>query len=165
MQNVGRIKYPIYADWIDVKKNARYPVYNHTISITTDGVYGGDDVVYFTTYEQQDDYNKIGRITWRFKDWSYFIDYCTPYAYSLKFTKTPTTEVNKTWEITMTTDGVRIKCNKEEVLHFVYNDTYDARCTTEIRNKEVEAVLFDDHDVTKKLHHPADENGIILFEV
>ena len=124
-------------------------------------------MVYFKIYNWYSyyDYDEIGRITWRFKDWSYFIDYCTPYAYSLKFTSVPPAEVNKTWDITMTTDDLRIKCNKREVLYFVYNNTYNARCTTDVRNKEVMAVRFGYHDVTKKMHRPAGEYSIKFFEV
>ena len=128
-------------------------------------------MVYFTIHKYDHDYDKYydtGLITWRFKDWKYYIDHCTPYAYSLKFTSVPPAEVNKIWDITLTADDVRIKCNKKEVLHFVYNNTYNTRCTTRVRNKEVMAVRFGYHDAAKKIHRPAaaaGEYGITLFKV
>ena len=113
-------------------------------------------MVYFELYTRDDYYyhDEIGFITWRFKDWSYCIEHCTPFAFSLKFTKAPPIEVDKVWEITLTTDDVRIKCNKEEVLHFVYNNTYNARCTTRVRNRKIEAVEFHSHDDTEELYLP-----------
>ena len=44
--------------------------------------------------------------------------------YSLKFPVTPPTDVNKTWEITFTTEDVKIKCNTLQVLHFIFNNTH-----------------------------------------
>ena len=142
------------AGWINVDKMDKVPIHNNTIKITTDSIYGGDDVVYFELYTRDDQYDdvKIGFITWRFKDWSYCIEHCTPYAFSLKFTKAPPIEVDKIWEITLTIDDVRIKCNKEEVLHFVYNNTYNARCTTDVWNKTTEAVEFHSRDATKTFY-------------
>ena len=64
---------------------------------------------------------KITDISWRFSDWGFCISDCTVYSvqftaieYSLKLTAVPA-EVNKTWEITTTTDDLRIKCNGVEV--------------------------------------------------
>ena len=75
----------------------------------------------------------ITRIRWRFKDWGYIIKDCTPGDYYLKFPVTPSTGANKTWEVSVTPEDVKIKCNTLEVLHFIFNNTFidDDNCTKE----------------------------------
>ena len=116
--------------WIvPVKRHTYYPLNSNTFYITTESVTGSSDVVDFHLYT---DSGYFTSIYWRFSDWGYYIHYCTPYDYSLKFPVTPPTGVNKTWEITFTTD-VKIKCNSLQVLHFIFNNTYDGRCTSRVK--------------------------------
>ena len=103
-------------DW-----NTKYPLNSNTFYITTESVTGSSDEVGFYLYP---DSGYITYIMWRFSDWGYIIKYCTPYGYSLKFPVTPPTDVNKTWEITFTTEDVKIKCNTLQVLHFIFNNTH-----------------------------------------
>ena len=67
----------------------------------------------------------------RFSDWGCDIVACTPYDYdsgqyyTLKFPVAPPTGVKKTWEVTVTTEDLKIKYNNLEVLHFIFNNTYE----------------------------------------
>ena len=138
--------------WIvAVKRNKYYPLNSNTFYITTESVTGGSDVVDFNLYP--DSRNAITRITWRFRDWGYFIVYCTPYDYSLKFPVTPPTGVNKTWEITFTTEDVKIKCNTLQVLHFIFNNTHrdDDACTSNVKGKIATRIRFYSTDTATKM--------------
>ena len=79
-------------------------------------------------------------IRWRFSDWAYLIAFCT--YFTLKFTATPPPGINKTWEITATTEELKIKCNTLEVLHFIFNDTYDHECAKKVKGKKASIVTF-----------------------
>ena len=128
--------------WIVPVKDGdtNYPLNSNTFYITTESVTGSSDYVAFYLYP--DSYYYITIIAWRFSDWGYIIDYCTPDYYSLKFPVTPPTDVNKTWEITFTTEDVKIKCNSLQVLHFIFNNTHDGRCTSKVKGKTATRILF-----------------------
>ena len=101
-----------------------YTLHSNTFKIKTTGVAGAGslDTVYFYLYI--DNFNNvITAASWRFSDWGYYIAFCTPSDYSHKFTTVPQDVVNKEWEVTANTDGIKILCNGLEVLHFIYNDT------------------------------------------
>ena len=116
--------------WIVPVKDdyTNYPLNSNTFYITTESVTGSSDVVDFYLYPDSGYY--ITNIMWRFSDWGYVINHCTPCCYSLKFPVTPPTDVNKTWEITFTTEDVKIKCNSLQVLHFIFNNTHRDYCTS-----------------------------------
>ena len=119
--------------------NTKYPLNSNTLYITTESVTGSSDRVYFLLYTDSGDY--ITDIIWRFSYWGYIISYCTPGVYSL-FPVTPATDVNKTWEVTYTTEDVKIKCNSLQVLHFIFNNTrYDA-CTSKVKGKIATRIQF-----------------------
>ena len=81
-------------------------------------------------------------ISWKFSDWGYFIAYCTRSGgFFQTFPVTPPTGVNKTWEITVTTAYINIKYNTLEVLHFVFDNAYDDRCTT-VKRKIAAKIRF-----------------------
>ena len=110
-----------------------YTLNSNTFYITTESVTGGSDRVDFNLYTVNSGY--IANIYWRFNDWGYYISYCTPEDYYQKFPVTPPTGVNKTWEITFTTEDVKIKCNTLQVLHFIFNSTHDERCTRTVKGR------------------------------
>ena len=133
-----------------------YPLNSNTFYITTESVTGSSDVVVFYLYTDSGDY--ITYISWRFSDWGYIIYYCTPYDYSLKFPVTPPTDVNKTWEITFTTEDVKIKCNSLQVLHFIFNNTHNPYCTSEVKGKIATRIRFYSGDTATKMFS-ADQVG------
>ena len=63
---------------------------------------------------------------------------------SLKFPVTPPIGVNKTWEITHTTEDVKIKGNTNtlQVLHFIFNNTYKDNCTSKVNGKIATRIGF-----------------------
>ena len=125
--------------WIVPVKDTKYPLNSNTFYITTESVTGSSDKVVFYLYP---DSGYITNIYWRFSDWGYYISYCTPRDYSLKFPVTPPTDVKKTWEITFTTEDVKIKCNSLQVLHFIFNNTHDGRCTSKVKGKIATRIQF-----------------------
>ena len=96
----------------------------------------------FNLYPEIDN-DPITAIYWRFKgDWGYVIKHCTPYGYTLKFPVTPPILNIKTWEVTVTPEDVEIKCNTLQVLHFIYNNTHFADCTSKVKGKKVAKIRF-----------------------
>ena len=143
--------------WIvPVKRNTVYPLNSNTFYITTESVTGSSDKVYFNLYTDSGVY--ITNIHWRFSDWGYVIEYCTPRDYSLKFPVTPPTGVNKTWEITFTTEDVKIKCNSLQVLHFIFNNTHDGNCYSKVKGKIATRIKFKSGDTATKMFN-ADQVG------
>ena len=138
--------------WIVPVKDdkTKYPLNSNTFYITTESVTGSSDVVDFSLYPDSGGW--ITNIFWRFSDWGYHIRYCTPYPdYSLKFPVTPPTDVNKIWEITFTTEDVKIKCNTLQVLHFIFNNTHDGRCTSRVIGKIATRIRFYRYDTATKM--------------
>ena len=134
--------------WIVPVKIAYYVLKTNTFYTTTESVTGGRDKVDFSLYS---DSGKITSIWWRFSDWGYYITYCTPYGFSLKFPVTPSTDVNKTWEITFTTEDVKIKCNALQVLHFIFNNTHKNDCTSKVKGKIATDIKFWGADTATKM--------------
>ena len=143
--------------WIVRVKDSstKYPLNSNTFYITTESVTGSNDAVAFNLYT---DSGYFTYIRWRFSDWGYRIRYCTPYDYSLKFPVTPPTDVNKTWEITFTTEDVKIKCSTLQVLHFIFNNTHDGRCTSQVKGKIATRIKFWSYDTATKMFN-ADQVG------
>ena len=144
--------------WIvPVKRNTKYPLNSNTFYITTESVTGSSDKVDFSPYTDSGGY--ITSISWRFSGWGYHISYCTPYPYySLKFPVTPPTDVNKTWEITLTTEDVKIKCNSLQVVHFIFNNTHNGDCTSDVKGKIATRIQFWSGDTATKMFY-ADQVG------
>ena len=142
--------------WIVPVKDTTYPLNSNTFYITTESVTGGSDAVDFFLYPDSGDH--ITNIYWRFSDWGYIITYCTPGGYSLKFPVTPPTGVNKTWEITFTTEELKIKCNTLQVLHFIFNNPHDGRCTSRVKGKIATRIKFYSYDTATKTFN-ADQVG------
>ena len=137
--------------WIVPEKddNTKYPLNSNTFYITTESVTGSSDRVGFSLLT---DSGHITSISWRFSDWGYVIDWCTPYPYySLKFPVTPPTDVNKTWEITFTTEDVKIKCNSLQLLHYIFNNTHEGRCTSKVKGKIATRIKFWSGDAATKM--------------
>ena len=137
-------------DW-----NTKYPLNSNTFYLTTESVTGGSDEADFYLLT---DSGYITNIYWRFSDWGYVIRHCTPCCYSLKFPVTPPTDVNKTWEITFTTEDVKIKCNTLQVLHFIFNNTHDGDCTSRVKGKIATRIKFYGGDRATKMFS-ADQVG------
>ena len=129
--------------WIvPVKRNTYYPLNSNTFYITTESVanINSSDYVLFQLFT---DSGHITNIEWRFSDWGYYIWPCTPHPlFSVKFPVTPPTDVNKTWEITFTTEDVKIKCNSLQVLHLIFSSKHDGRCTSEVKGKIATRIKF-----------------------
>ena len=126
--------------WIVPVKGTAYPLNSSTFHITTESIIGGSDTVQFNLIS--DSNVRITFISWKFQDWGYTILYCTPLNGSLKFPVTPPTGVNKTWEITFTTEDVKIKCNTLQVLHFIFNNTRADNCTSNVKGKIATGIKF-----------------------
>ena len=144
--------------WIVPVKDSKtkYPLNSNIFYITTESVTGSSDVVDFLLYT---DSGYITNIYWRFSDWGYHIYRCTPEDYSLKFPVTPPTDVNKAWEITFTTEDVKIKCNSLQVLHFIFNNTHRDYCTSLVKGKIATRILFwGGYDTATKMFN-ADQVG------
>ena len=135
--------------------NTKYPLNSNTFYITTESVTGGSDTVDLSLYT---DSGYMTNIYWRFSDWGYIISYCTPGGYSLKFPVTPPTGVKKTWEITFTTEDVKIKCNTLQVLHFIFNNTHNADCTSYVKGWIATRIRFYSGDTATKMFS-ADQVG------
>ena len=136
--------------------NTYYPLNSNTFYITTESVTNSSsDEVYFNLYT---DSGFITNIFWRFSDWGCIITYCTHRDFSLKFPVTPPTDVYKTWEITLTTEDVKIKCNTLQVLHFIFNNTHDADCTSKVKGKIATRIMFWSRDRATKMFN-ADQVG------
>ena len=143
--------------WIVPIKDTIYPLNSNTFYITTESVTGSSDDVYFLLYNNSGSW--FTYIIWRFSDWGYYIKFCTPTPYySVKFPVTPPTGVNKTWEITFTTEDVKIKCNSLQVLHFIFNNTHDGNCTSEVKGKIATRIMFRNWDTATKMFN-ADQVG------
>ena len=141
--------------WIVPVKNTHYLLKTNTFYTKTESVTGGRDNVDFALYS---DSGSIASIWWRFKDWEYYISRCTPGDYSLKFPLTPPTGVNMTWEITFTTEDLKIKCNALQVLHFIFNNTHRDDCTSKIKGKIATEIKFWGADTATKMFN-ADQVG------
>ena len=137
--------------WIVPVKDdkTKYPLNSNTFYITTESVTGSSDKVRFYLYTDSGDY--ITSIWWTFRDWQHDINYCTHYNYSPKFPVTPPTDVNKTWEITFTTEDVKIKCNSLQVQHLIFNNKYDGRCTNKVKGKIPTRIEFRSYDTATKM--------------
>ena len=138
--------------WIVPVKDSvtTYPLNSNTFYITTESVTGGSDYVDF--YLHPDSGGYITYIIWRFSDWGYIIWYCTPYNdFSLKFPVTPPTDVNKTWEITFTTEDLKINCNTLQVLHFIFNNTHNGDCISEVKGRIATRIRFYGGDTATKM--------------
>ena len=119
----------------------KYQVYNSSFKIATND----NHIDYYERIELDLYSNSSGYITevtirvdgesWQFK-----IRHCT--SYYLPLTNVPT-ETNKTWVITATEAHLNMKCNGVEVLHFVYDDSPDYECKSEVKGNSVHAVKFD----------------------
>ena len=137
--------------WIVPVRKTYYPLQSNTFYFTTESVTGGGDQVYLHLYADSGAGVGVTYIIWRFKDWAYVIRSCTPAHYSLKFPVTPPTDVNKTWEVTFTTEDVKIKCNSLQVLHFIFNNTHNGACTSNVKGKKATRVLFNLIDTATKM--------------
>ena len=96
------------------------------------------------------DDKRLTSISWRFGDWRYYIGYCTPHSYSLKFPVTPPTNVKKTWEISFTPKDLTIKCNTLQVLYFIFDNT----CTKHVKGRKATEVMFHVTDTATKMFTP-----------
>ena len=130
--------------WIVPVKDTVYPLNSNTFYITTESVTGSSDIVYFSLYTDSGGW--FTNIYWRFSHWGYIIYYCTPYDFSLKFPVTPPTGVKKTWEITLKTEDIQIKCNAIQVLHFIFN-----KCTRKVKGWMATRIRFSDGDTATKM--------------
>ena len=128
--------------WKVPVKDTYYPLKSNTFYITTESVTGGSDVVNFILCS--DSRTWISYIALIFRDWTYGITYCTPggWPLPLKFPVTPPTAVKKTWEITFTTEALKIKCNTLQVLHFILNNTHHDQCIAEVKGKIARGIKF-----------------------
>ena len=96
----------------------------------------------------------------RFSDWGYDIGYCTPYDhntrqyYTLKFPVAPPTGIKKTWEVTVTTQDLKIKCNSLGVLHSIFKNTYRDDCAGKVKGNVATKVQFHKRDTATKTFTP-----------
>ena len=136
-------KHNIYylSGWIAVDDGfSIYPLNSNTLYIITESLSGSDEVD-FSLFPDSG-VARITAIQWRFSDGGYSIPRCTPLDFSLKFPVTPPTGVKKTWEVTLTTKDIRIKCNTLEVLHLNFDSTYRDDCSTKVKGKKATRVAF-----------------------
>ena len=98
-----------------------------------------------------DSFAYITDIYWRFSDWGYYIQYCTHVDYSAKFPLSPPTDVDKTWEVTVTAEDIKIKCNSLEVLHYNFTNASDNRCQHDVKGRITAKVIFSHNDTATKM--------------
>ena len=53
--------------------------------------------------------------------------------------------------MTVTPAAVVIKCNTVEVLYFIFNDTLNSECTSEVKGKKTTKIAFWDTDTATKM--------------
>ena len=137
--------------WIVLEKDVSitYQLYNNNFQIKTESATGSSDIVYFYLHSDGDT-RWFTRINWKFIDWGYYIGACTPGS-TLKFSVPPPAEEKKIWQVTATAEHLKIKCNAVEVLHFIYNNTYQDRCIDEVKGKTPAKVSFFKGDTASKL--------------
>ena len=112
----------------------------------TESAAGSSDVVDITLYKSRN--TRVATMRIMFKDWRCRIPYCTPDYIPLKLTPV-LAAVNKIWEVTTVPDELKIKCNGVEVLHFIYNNTYQGCC--EVKGMEISDVRIEiDNNATIK---------------
>ena len=87
-------------------------------------------------------------INWKFKNWVFTADGCVSDHDSVKFTPEPPDTVKKIWEVMTTTEDLKIKCNRVEVLHFIYQN-YSMTCVNKF-NKKVGKIYFYSEDSATK---------------
>ena len=126
-----------------------YPLNSNSFYITTESVAGGSDRVSFALVS--DSGYSFTLINWLFRNWRYYINSCTISDDSVKFPVTPPTDVNKTWEITLTTEDIKIKCNSLQVLHFIFNSSYSGACTSYVKGKIATRIRFFSTDSATKM--------------
>ena len=145
--NLGKI-----AGWIDPVKDGatRYRINHKTFKLTTESIYGSKDTVTLVLYNDRPKSRSLAHIFWRFSDWGYSLQFCSLYGYGLKFPVHPPNEGNKVWELTTTAIDLKLKCNDVEVLHFIFNKTYDDRCTEVKWNTAAEVAFLKVDTATKK---------------
>ena len=78
--------------------------------------------------------------------WKYIITGCTPEDYSLKFPGTPPASATKIWEVIVTPEDIKIKCDTFEVLHFIFKNG----CTSRVKGKKATQVKFKKGDNATK---------------
>ena len=127
----------------------KYSLNSNTFHITTESTDGINDKVDVYLYGENGTY--ITNIWWNFSDWVYAIFKCTSEDYSEKFPVTPPTGVKKTWDVTVTLEDVVIKCNAVEVLYFIFNDTFNNKCTSEVKGKKTTKIAFWNTDTATKM--------------
>ena len=135
--------------WVVPVRTDLYRVKSNTVYITTDSVSGSSDKVMLALIYGNDDF--ITAFKWRFSDWHYQIEFCTPSQFHQRFNSTPPAERNKIWEVTIG-NAIQIKCNGVEVLYLKYEEAINYACTSQVKGKKVEYVRFWNSDTaTKKM--------------
>ena len=107
-----------FAEWRDVTPQValdyEYPLESNPLQVRTDSVYGSDDMVniYFS-----------GVLIWiYFKDYTYYVNYCSSHSGSrLKLSNVPSTPA-KIWTFTKSATSLKISCNGKEVASLVFDD-------------------------------------------
>jgi len=101
-------------------------------------VVGSGEVVYVNLYTAAGSH--IGSITLKFNNPpTYYIHYCTS-SYT-PFPVTLPVEQDKVWTITETANAMKVKCNGEEMLNYLFSESTKAECVTEW-SKDVEQIKF-----------------------
>ena len=111
-------------------------------------MYGSDDKVRIKLFSKN--MSEITRLALEFSKWKFYIDHCLPKYSSANFTVTPLLEARKTWEFTVTTEYMKIKCNGVEVLHFLYRNSNVTNCRSRVEGQEVAKVKFRMYDTASK---------------
>ena len=125
------------SEWVAVDKGHRYPVYDDKFKIKSEVAGGRNKLITFTLYD--DGGTSTVSVDLEFKEWSYYISYCTSSSDNLMLDNVPSRD-NREWEVKATTTYLKIECNDREVLKFVYTDEYRSGCMAKAKGKTIKAV-------------------------
>jgi hypothetical protein len=132
----------ITSEWTDVTLDfINYDLEAHPLQIKTDSVVGSGEVVIVKLYAAAGSHGSfIAGIKLLFNNPpKYYIYYCTS-SYT-PFPVTLPVEQDKVWTITETANAMKVKCNGEEVLNYLFSESADTRCVTKW-SQDVEQIKF-----------------------
>ena len=128
------------------------------LQIETDSVELTDKVM-VSLYAEGDDVSFGAIILTLSNPPEYSITYCT---LSTPFLVTLPAEQTKMWTFTKTVSALKVECNGEEVLAYLFSKSTDGECVTRYSNAKVHQIMFSDSD-SASVATNVQQSGIILL--
>jgi len=150
------------SDWTDITRNGKidYDLETHPLQIMTDTAVGSSEQVYIFFLTAAGSY--IGSIQLTFYNPpKYYILSCasswTPFPVTLPV------EQDKVWTITKTASAIKIECNGEEVLNYLFSESADTLCVTKWSQDLEQIKFFSDTASDAYRAQPGTYTQCILF--